>query len=480
MGTPIQLGGGLQDITAQGLDAFLRTRASQLQRRQQEERERAATAQEELQTRQLDIAERQNNLREFLELAAIGEPGTAVGDRPELAELAGTLGIDPSLVPRPEGLQDVLENQAISALQAMPESLRQGTFGEITDRIINKELLGDPSSIEELQARREQSAQIGEALANWRPSEREAQDLARIAQGLSGQVAIPGLGTFENQAEASITANMFMHGLDFSLRSRQVDAQDDFVGEFIGQMADEGVTISRPVAADLMSAVNSGEAEQLEGFLARFEDPETGELDPAVGLAARTYMRGKARYDVTMETLLGQFPEGELFLQLQGIGQLLEPIVGKEETERLMRTGIPQLLQRTGFPTQPSRGGAPLGIGRRSAFETIVGDVEEAEVRAGRRPAGQNIFQRAGRFLGDLFGAGPSDEQLRAPLEAEEAQRDFPQETQRMAAQQLETAVERLAAGQINLRDIRQTGQFTESQLRAIARAAERLREENR
>lgn len=480
MGTPIQLGGGLQDVTAQGLDAFLRIRTDRLQRRQQEERERAASAQEELQTRQLDIGERQNQLREFLELAAIGEPGTSVGERPELAGLAETLGIDPSLVPRPEGLQDVVESDFINTYQALPDSLREGMLGEVLDRTVSNLLTGLPNSVEELQAQREQSSRIVDSLNNWRPTDRESADLSRIAVGLSGQVDIPGLGEFENAAEAEITSRMFMHGLDWQLRSSQLTKTDDVVGEFVEQLGEIGVTLPKARAAELMSAVNSGDAEALDSFLGRFTDEETGEIDPAIALATRTYMRGKARYDVTMETLLGQFPEGELFLQLQGIGQLLEPIVGKEEVDRLMRTGIPQLLQQTGFPTQPSRGGSPLGMGRRSAFETIVGDVQDAEVAAGRRGEPPGRLQRAGEFLRGLFGGGQSEEALRGPLEEEEMQRDFPQESQRIQAQQMESIAQALADGQVNLRDLRSSGQFTASQLRVLSRAADRLREEGR
>lgn len=329
------------------------------------DRERIAQEQERIEIAGDAAAEtrRTNAFQRILSFSPFIEPGTTLAENTFLHDsVREAWGEDPtnveqggigSLVFTPETIENVIRPMEIDYFNSLPEEHRNN----IMDRRVNRAVLGQPISPEDITLQNSVTGMRLAAIDEWKTDPVALQTIARSTLGLDPitRVEIPGGGIVEYDTVASANLSVelfkFMKNMEFQTDMAELTSQNkmDLAGELITQAQEfAGVGISRPRAMQIIEAIHSEDPNAAIAAL-RTSAGWSPELEVVVDM----YFNGVEIARSAIPMFMRQYPDMDNFMLM---GQALETVYGKEAMSAVLPEFNRLLFERDENLPVPSSG----------------------------------------------------------------------------------------------------------------------------
>lgn len=423
--------------------------------------------------REVDVRERGQALTELTSMIPLVREGEPLHESRALHRSFQRLwpDLDPTdpedvggLILNPETMESVVMKGMLQEFENLPDDERQRLLQSPISRAVFKLATGEPLSPEESDLLTNR-AEIGmQALNAWQPSTEEALNIARANLGLDPVTPVVDLltgevlGTFETETAAALAVELLK--ARFGLFAASTRQQEDIVGEFMGQMKDAGVVISRAVATEIINTVHSGDPDRLQAFAERFNDV------PNAVQALQVYLHGARIADEYIGDWLGRFEGGEQFHQSIRILSEVTESLGAAETAKIYRDLLHAFFNEGGRARGTLQRSFDFFNRRGAGAEALTGARRPEEEASQELPAGPPVMP------GDATrGAEPRAgvPETGAPSAAESG---TPEEAMRILS-----AFQAIRSGDMSIGQLRRQG-FTPEQIRWIMEALDIARRE--
>lgn len=173
-----------------------------------------------------------------------------------------------------QSLEDVMRPLLLSEFERMSPEAKKA----LTERGLNREILGVAASGEEIKAQEGRATMFNQALDTLRQDPQALEGIMRTTLGLQQPIRVNVGGRtlqWDTAQAASIAVQLMTHSEEMGLRRMQLSREEtvDLAGELMKQMESAGAPISRSVATSILSAYNQKVALSNSGRLTPENDP---------------------------------------------------------------------------------------------------------------------------------------------------------------------------------------------------------------